>query len=90
MLGWLEWRWLGVFIALNHQNNRLGWLLSIGALDSLVRQPRHPTVGERLHHKAGERPSPPNAGGRSGPPAHTEGGTPTRLALLPSADDENP
>jgi hypothetical protein len=19
MLGWLEWRWLGVFIALNHQ-----------------------------------------------------------------------
>jgi hypothetical protein len=22
MLGWLEWRWLGVFIALNHKNNR--------------------------------------------------------------------
>jgi hypothetical protein len=22
MLGWLEWRWLGVFIALNHQFNR--------------------------------------------------------------------
>jgi hypothetical protein len=21
MLGWLEWRWLGVFIALNHQFN---------------------------------------------------------------------
>jgi hypothetical protein len=28
---------LGVFIALNHQNNRWGWLLSMGALDSPVR-----------------------------------------------------
>jgi hypothetical protein len=37
MLGLLEWRWLGVFIALNHQNNRWGWLLSIGAPDSPVR-----------------------------------------------------
>jgi hypothetical protein len=44
MLGWLEWRWLGVFIALNHQNNCWGWLLSMGAPDSPVRQPRHPTV----------------------------------------------
>jgi hypothetical protein len=44
MLGWLEWRWLGAFIALNHQNNRWGWLLSMGAPDSPVRQPRHPTV----------------------------------------------
>ena len=35
---------MGVFIALNHQNNRWGWLLSMGAPDSLVRQPRHPTV----------------------------------------------
>jgi hypothetical protein len=34
----------GVFIAPNHQNNRLGWLLSMGAPDSPVRQPRHPTV----------------------------------------------
>jgi hypothetical protein len=34
----------GVFIALNHQNNRWGWLLSMGAPDSPVRQPRHPTV----------------------------------------------
>jgi hypothetical protein len=34
----------GVFIALNHQFNRWGRLLSIGAPDSLVRQPRHPTV----------------------------------------------
>jgi hypothetical protein len=24
ILGWLEWRWLGVFIALNHQNYRWG------------------------------------------------------------------
>jgi hypothetical protein len=44
MLGWLQWRWLGVFIALNHQNNRWGWLLSMGAPDSPVRQPHHPTV----------------------------------------------
>jgi hypothetical protein len=44
MLGWLEWRWLGVFIALNHQFNRWGRLLSMGAPDSPVRQPRHPTV----------------------------------------------
>jgi hypothetical protein len=44
MLGWLEWRWLGVFIALNHQFNRWGRLLSMYAPDSPVRQPRHPTV----------------------------------------------
>jgi hypothetical protein len=44
MLGYLEWRWLGVFIALNHQNNRCGWLLSMGAPDSPLRQPHHPTV----------------------------------------------
>jgi hypothetical protein len=34
----------GVFIALNHQNNHWKWLLSMGAPDSPVRQPRHPTV----------------------------------------------
>jgi hypothetical protein len=44
MLGWLEWRWLEVFITLNHQNNCWGWLLSMGASDSSVRQPHHPTV----------------------------------------------
>jgi hypothetical protein len=50
-----------------------------------------PRVAEvRLLRKAGERPSPPNAGGRSEPPAHAEGRTPTRLTLLPSADDEHP
>jgi hypothetical protein len=43
-----------------------------------------------LLRKAGERPSPPNAGGRSGPPAHVKGAAPTRLALLPSVDDEHP
>jgi hypothetical protein len=47
MLGWLKCRWLGVFIALNHQNNRWGWLLSMGAPDSPVRQPCHPTVRVR-------------------------------------------
>jgi hypothetical protein len=33
-----------VFIAPNHQFNRWGRLLSMGAPDSPVRQPRHPTV----------------------------------------------
>jgi hypothetical protein len=41
MLGWLEWRWLGVFISLNHQFNRWGWLLSLGAP---ARPGRHRTV----------------------------------------------
>jgi hypothetical protein len=44
MLGWLEWRWLGVFIAPNHQFNRWGRLLSMGVPDSPVRRPRHPIV----------------------------------------------
>jgi hypothetical protein len=44
MLGWLEWRWLGVFIALNHQKTVGERLLSMGTPDSPVRQPRHPTV----------------------------------------------
>jgi hypothetical protein len=34
----------GVFIAPNHQFNRWGRLLSMGAPDSPVCQPRHPTV----------------------------------------------
>jgi hypothetical protein len=37
MLGWLECRWLGVFIAPNHQFNGWGRLLSMGASDSPVR-----------------------------------------------------
>jgi hypothetical protein len=44
MLGWLEWRWLGVFTALNHQTTVGEGLLSMGAPDSPVRQPRHPTI----------------------------------------------
>jgi hypothetical protein len=35
---------LGVFIALNHQFNCWGWLLSMGAPDGPVRQPRNPNV----------------------------------------------
>jgi hypothetical protein len=35
---------VGVFIAPNPQFNCWGRLLSMGALDSPVRQPRHPTV----------------------------------------------
>jgi hypothetical protein len=34
----------GVFIAPNHQFNRWGKMLSMGAPDSPMRQPRHPTV----------------------------------------------
>jgi hypothetical protein len=34
----------GVFIAPSHQFNRWDRLLSMGAPDSPVRQPRHPTV----------------------------------------------
>jgi hypothetical protein len=44
MLGWLEWRCLRVFISLNHQFNRWGRLLLMGAPDRPGRQPRHPTV----------------------------------------------
>jgi hypothetical protein len=50
-----------------------------------------PRVAEvRLLRKAGEHPSPPNAGGRSWSPAHAEGRTPTRLVFHPSEDDEHP
>jgi hypothetical protein len=50
-----------------------------------------PRIAEvRLLRRADERPSPSNAGGRSGPLAHARGGAPTRLTLLPSADDEHP
>jgi hypothetical protein len=44
MLGWLEWRWLWGIYSPNHQFNRWGRLLSMGASDSPMRQPRHPTV----------------------------------------------
>jgi hypothetical protein len=47
MLGLLEWWWLGVFIALNHQTTIGVGLLSMAAPDSPVRQPRHPTVRVR-------------------------------------------
>jgi hypothetical protein len=50
-----------------------------------------PRVAEvHLLRKAGEHPSPPNAGGRSGSPALAEGKTSTRLAFHPSEDDEHP
>jgi hypothetical protein len=42
MLGWLEWRWLGVFIALNHQTTVGEVLLSMGAPD-IVRCASHVT-----------------------------------------------
>jgi hypothetical protein len=42
-LGYLEWWWLGGIYSPNHQTNRWGGCLSMGAPDSSVRQPRHPT-----------------------------------------------
>jgi hypothetical protein len=43
-LGCLEWWWSGGIYSPNHQTNRWGGCLSMGAPDSPVRQPRHPTV----------------------------------------------
>jgi hypothetical protein len=44
MLGSLEWRWLGGIYSPQPPKQPLGWLLSMGAPDSPVRQPRHPTI----------------------------------------------
>jgi hypothetical protein len=43
-LGCLEWWSLGGIYSPNHQFNRWGGCLSMGAPDSPVRQPHHPTV----------------------------------------------
>jgi hypothetical protein len=43
-LGCFEWWWLGGIYSPNHQTNRWGGCLSMGAPNSPVRQPRHPTV----------------------------------------------
>jgi hypothetical protein len=43
----------GVFIALNHQTTVGEGLLSMGARDSLVRQPRHPIVRVRAQMTVG-------------------------------------
>jgi hypothetical protein len=50
-LGCLEVWWLGGIYSPNHQSGRWEGLLSMGAPDSPVRQPRHPTVRVRpLEH----------------------------------------
>jgi hypothetical protein len=73
-----------------------GGTKAIQAKEPDTRQLTVPTAGRPrvsevcLLRKAGEHPSPPNAGGRSGSPAHAEGRTPTRLAFHPSEDDEHP
>jgi hypothetical protein len=69
----------------SHPGRRARHAAADGALDG-----RPCVPGVCLLRKASERPSPLNAGGRSGPPAHAEGRTPTRLTLLPSTDDEHP
>jgi hypothetical protein len=72
-----------------------GGTKAIQAKELDTRQLTAPAAGRsrvaevRLLRKAGEHPS-PNAGGRSGSPAHAEGRTPTRLAFHPSEDDEHP
>jgi hypothetical protein len=43
----LKWWWLGVFINTNNKPNVWVLLLSMGAPDSPVRQPRHATVRVR-------------------------------------------
>jgi hypothetical protein len=43
-LGYLEWWGVGGIYSPNHQFNRWGGCLSMGAPHSPVRQPRHPTV----------------------------------------------
>jgi hypothetical protein len=43
-LGCLEWWWLEGIYSPQPPNNRWGRLLSMGAPDSPVRQPRHPTI----------------------------------------------
>jgi hypothetical protein len=40
--------------------------------------------------RIGEHPPPPNAGGRSGSPTHTEGRAPAQPTFHPSEDDEHP
>jgi hypothetical protein len=53
MLGLLECRWLGAIYSPQPPKQPLGWLLSMGAPDSPVRQPRHPTVRVRAHTTVG-------------------------------------
>jgi hypothetical protein len=73
-----------------------GGAKAIQAKEPDMRQLTAPAAGQphvaevRLLRKAGEHPSPPNSGGRSGSLAHAEGRTPTRLAFHPSEDDEHP
>jgi hypothetical protein len=43
-LGCLEWWWLGGIYSPNHQTNRWGGCLLMGAPNSLMRQSRHPTI----------------------------------------------
>jgi hypothetical protein len=44
MLGCLEWWWLGGIYSPQPPTSRWGRLLSMGAPDSSVRQPHHPTI----------------------------------------------
>jgi hypothetical protein len=55
-----------------------------------LRSGRDRVVEVRLLHKAGDRPFPPNAGGRGGSPAHVGGGAMAQLALHHREADEHP
>jgi hypothetical protein len=52
-LGSLEWRWLGGIYSPQPLKDRWGRLLSMGAPDSPVCQPHHPTVRVREHLTVG-------------------------------------
>jgi hypothetical protein len=43
-LGCLEWWWLGGIYSPQPPHSRWGWVLSMGAPDSPMSQPRHPTI----------------------------------------------
>jgi hypothetical protein len=75
----------GVFIALNHQNNRWGWLLSMGVPDSPVRQPRHPTVRVRMQTTVGALSSCGTGQSGAGPDRHCSLSGAPLVAALTSA-----
>jgi tRNA A37 threonylcarbamoyladenosine synthetase subunit TsaC/SUA5/YrdC len=76
-----------VFIAPNHQNNRWGWLLSMGVPDSPVRQPRHPTVRVLTQPTVGALTSTSTGQSGAAPDRHCSlSGAPLTSALTSAAN----
>jgi hypothetical protein len=87
MLGLLEWRWLGGIYSPQPPKQPLGWLLSMGAPVSSVRQPRHPTV--RVLTQSTDRALTSSCTGQSGaaPDRHCSlSGAPLAAALTSAAN----